>query len=129
MALRPRAARSAELLGGSHKFIHTNCLQFSKCLSCAPQARPLILALRRQRRMDPCELEAILVCIVSFRPVKTTQRDPVSKMRYNTQFEETIRVRRQRLLKLSDQELKTNPTVGYMLKTLLEENKYVKIDD
>ena len=38
---------------------------------------PLIPALRRQRLVDVCELEARLVCRLSSRTARATQRNPV----------------------------------------------------
>ena len=40
---------------------------------------PLIAVLRRQRHVDLCEFEAILVYIVSSRTARATQINPVSK--------------------------------------------------
>jgi hypothetical protein len=40
---------------------------------------PLIPALKRKRQKDLCEFEAILVYIVSFRTVRASQRNAVSK--------------------------------------------------
>ena len=40
---------------------------------------PLIPTLGRQRQVDFCEFEASMVYIVSSRPARATQRDPVSK--------------------------------------------------
>jgi hypothetical protein len=40
---------------------------------------PLILALGRQKQADLCEFEASLVCTVSSRTAKATERNHVSK--------------------------------------------------
>ena len=44
------------------------------------EALSLILALRRQKQKDLCEIEASLVYRVSFRTARITQRNPVSKI-------------------------------------------------
>jgi len=40
---------------------------------------PLIPALRRQRQADLCKFKASLVCRVSFRSARATQRNHISK--------------------------------------------------